>query len=152
MKKVKVLLVVLLLGFMVTGCGTKEEKTMTCTRTLNQQGMKMDLTYTVLYQGDYVKKVKSVEKVTSEDASVLETMKENVEKLYEPYQKIDYYDTKVTIDGNTMTSTADINYEKIDVSKLSEIDSAAGQLFTDGKIKVETLESVYSQLGATCKK
>lgn len=152
MKKLKVLLVVVLLGFMVTGCGTEEEKTMTCTRTLNQQGMKMNLKYTVVYQGDYVKRVKSVEKVTSEDASILKAMQESVEKQYEPYQTIDHYDTNVTIEGNTMTSTAEINYEKIDVSKLTEIDSASGKLFTDGKLKVDTLESLYNQVGATCTK
>lgn len=151
MKKLKLLLVVLL-ALIVTGCAQQEEKTMTCTRTLNQGDLKMELNYTVVYQGDYVKKVKSVEKITSEDSSVLEAYKSQVEELYTPYDKIDYYDTKVTIDGNTMTSTADIDYEKIDVDKLIEIDSATSQLFTDGKIKVETLESVYNQVGATCTK
>lgn len=151
MKKLKLLLVVLL-ALIVTGCGKAEEKTMTCTRTLNQDGLKMEFNYTVTYQGDYVKTVKSVEKVTSDDPTVLDTYKSAVEQLYAPYEKLDYYDTKVTIEGNTMTSTADINYEKIDVDKLIELDSANKQMFTDGKIKVETMESVYNQVGATCTK
>lgn len=151
MKKLKLLLVVLLM-LLVTGCAQEEEKTMTCTRTLNQDNLKMELSYTVVYQGDYVKKVKSVEKVTSEDSSVLDTYKSKVEELYALYEKIDYYNTKVTIEGNTMTSTADIDYEKIDVNKLIEIDSAAAQLFTDGKIEVDTMEGMYNQLGATCTK
>ncbi len=151
MKKLKLLLVVLL-GLMVTGCGQAEEKTMTCTRTLKQGSMSMDLEYTVTYKGDYVTKVKSVEKVTADDATVLDTYKSTVEELYKPYKDIKYYDTKVTIDGDTMTSTADINYEKIDMDKLVATDSAIGQLLTDGKIKVETMEEMYKQLGATCKK
>ncbi len=151
MKKLKLLLVVLL-GLMVTGCGQTEEKTMTCTRTLKQGNVSMDLKYTVKYKGDYVTRVSSVEKVTSDDAAVLDTYKTATEELYKTYKDIKYYDTKVTIDGDTLTSTADINYEKIDMDKLVETDSAIGQLLTDGKIKVETMEEMYNQLGATCKK
>lgn len=150
MKKLKLLLV-MLLALLVTGCGQKD-KTMTCTRTLNQDDIKMEFEYSVVYQGDYVKTVKSVEKVIAEDSEILETYKSAAEKLYAPYKKIDYYDTKVTIEGNTLTSTADINYEKIDVDKLTEIDSANKQIFTNGKIKLETIESMYNQVGATCKK
>ena len=51
-----------------------------------------------------------------------------------------------------MTSTVNINYEKLDVDKLIEIDSANGQLFSDGKITISTMESLYNQVGATCTK
>lgn len=152
MKKLKLLLVVLL-GLIVTGCTqVEEEKTMTCTRTINQQNMQMDLKYTIIYQGNYVKKVNSVEKITTEDINTLKNYKISVEQLYAPYAELEHYETEVTIDGTTLTSTANINYEKIDVDKLIEIDSANSQLFDNGKIKVETMEELYSQVGATCAK
>ncbi len=152
MKKLKLLLVVLL-ALVVTGCGNSDaEKTMTCTRTLNQDNLKMDLKYTVVYQGNYVKQVTSVETITTDDEEVLNTYKTSVEKVYAPYQDLEYYDTNVSVEGNTMTSTVNINYEKLDVDKLIEIDSANGQLFSDGKITISTMENLYNQVGATCTK
>ena len=112
----------------------------------------MDLKYTVVYQGNYVKQVTSVETITTDDEEVLNTYKTSVEKVYAPYQDLEYYDTNVSVEGNTMTSTVNINYEKLDVDKLIEIDSANGQLFSDGKITISTMENLYNQVGATCTK
>jgi len=54
---------VVLVGFVLlvaSGCGS--EKTMTCTRTMDQNGMKADLRYEVNYKGSTVSKVKSTGK------------------------------------------------------------------------------------------
>lgn len=153
MKKNKIILVVLL-GLIVTGCSTGDGKvkTMTCTRTTDQQGTKMSLNYIVTYQGDYVKSVKTVESVTSDDIELLENYKTTIENIYAAYTELDHYDTTVTIEDNTLTSTAEIDYEKIDVDELIKLDSANAQLFEDGKIRVDTMEEVYAQVGATCTK
>lgn len=137
---------------LLTGCGAKEQKTMTCTRTVNQSGMKMDLSYEVKYTGDYVDTVKSVEKIESDNAEVLKTYKETVESMYSAYDNIKYYDYDVVIDGNTLTSTVNINYSKIDTDKLLEVDSALGQLIKDGKVSIDDIESVYNAVGAICER
>lgn len=154
MKRLKYLVVLLLGVFIVTGCQNKEElKTMTCTRTINQEGVSMDLSYKVTYNGDYVEVLESTEKVTSKDTSALEEYKKSIETTYKPYANIKYYDTKVTIDGDTLTSKVTIDYSKIDYKEFVNIDSANSQMFTDdGKVKLETIESLYSQIGATCTK
>lgn len=154
MKSIKYLVVLLLGVLIVTGCQNKEEtKTMTCTRTINQEQASMDLSYKVTYTGDYVEKVESIEKVTSKDTSNLATYKEEIEKTYKPYANIKYYDSEVTIDGNTLTSKVIIDYSKIDYKEFTNIDSANSQIFTDdGKVKLETMESLYKQIGATCTK
>lgn len=145
----KELIVACLSLLLLTGCGS--EKTMKCTRTLNQSGLKFDLSYEVTYKGNVVSKVHSVEKITSETED-LELYKEQVEKTYAPYTDIEYYDTNVTIDGDVLTSTADIDYSKIDVDKMIEVDSANQNLFKDGKVHLDDITSIYEAAGATCEK
>lgn len=150
-RKYLFLAVTMLVVFLVTGCSSSEEKTMTCTRTINQSGMKTNLNYKVTYSGDYVNRVQSEESIETSDTTTLNTYKEQIEKIYTPYKDIKYYTYNVTIDGNKLVSTVDINYAKIDTKKLIEIDSANSQLINDGKVKLSSVKSLYEQLGATCK-
>lgn len=150
-RKYLFLAVTMLVVFLVTGCSSSEEKTMTCTRTMNQSGMKTNLNYKVTYSGDYVNRVQSEESIETSDTTTLNTYKEQIEKIYTPYKDIKYYTYNVTIDGNKLVSTVDINYAKVDTKKLIEIDSANSQLINDGKVKLSSVKSLYEQLGATCK-
>lgn len=151
MKK-KILWSVLLVAILlVTGCGSESSKTMTCTRTATvSSGVNMDLKYQVTYKGDFVQLVETEEKITSENQTHLETYKTTVENLYAPYKDIEHYNYDVKINGNTLTSTTKIDYEKIDTAKLIEIDSANETLIKDGKIKLADIKSVYEGIGATC--
>lgn len=150
-RKYLFLAVTMLVVFLVTGCSSSEEKTMTCTRTMNQSGMKTNLNYKVTYSGDYVNRVQSEESIETDDTTTLNTYKEQIENIYKPYKDIEYYTYNVTIDNNKLVSTVDINYAKIDTDKLLEIDSANSQLINDGKVKLSSVKSLYEQLGATCK-
>ena len=135
-----------------TGCGNSNStESMTCTRTMNQNGIKTDLKYNIEYSKDYVTKIKTIETIESSNTDILDTYKEQIEALYSPYKNIEYYNYNIDIKDDKLTSTVDINYEKIDTDKLLEIDSANGQLIKDGKIKVSDIKSVYESLGATCK-
>ncbi len=147
----KFLAVVMCVGVLfLTGCGAEEEKTLKCTRTLNQSGIKMDLSYNVSYKGDYVTKVKSVEKIISNDSATLEAYKEQLKKTTESVSKIEYYDHDVKIDGDTLTSTITIDYTKIDTDKLIETDSSLKQLIKKGKVSVKDIKTLYNGLGVTC--
>lgn len=110
----------------------------------------MDLQYEVLYTGKYVDVVKSTEKVTSDNKKVLETYRTKVEEQYKPYKDIEHYNYNVSIDGNVLTSTTNIDYTKIDTAKMIEVDSANGALIKDGKVKLDDVKSLYSQMGITC--
>ncbi len=150
-KKILGVTLVFALILLVTGCGNTSEKSMTCTRTMNQNNMKTSLNYKVSYKGDTVTQVKSVETVETESSSILDSYKKQIEQIYSPYKGIEYYTYKVEVKDNKLTSTVDINYEKIDTKKLIEIDSANGSLIKDGKIKLSDMKSAYEQLGASCK-
>ncbi len=150
-RKYLFLAVTMLVVFLVTGCSSSKEKIMTCTRTMNQSGMKTNLNYKVTYSGDYVNRVQSEESIETSDTTTLNTYKEQIEKIYTPYKDVKYYTYNVTVNGNKLVSTVDINYAKIDTKKLIEIDSANSQLINDGKVKLSSVKSLYEQLGATCK-
>lgn len=154
MKKIKYLLLVLVMTFLITGCQSEEtSKTMVCSRTINQDAISMDLKYTVTYKGKYVEKVESIEKITTDDTTVLDAYKQAVETTYQPYSKIDNYSYDVKVDGNTLISTVMADYTKIDYKKMLEVDTANQQIFTDdGKVKLETIESFYTKLGTNCTK
>lgn len=154
MKKIKYLLLVLIMIFLITGCQSEEtSKTMVCSRTINQDAISMDLKYTVTYKGKYVEKVESIEKITTDDTTVLDAYKQAVETTYQPYSKIDNYSYDVKVDGNTLISTVMADYTKIDYKKMLEVDTANQQIFTDdGKVKLETIESFYTKLGTNCTK
>lgn len=149
----KIIAAVCLVGMLfVTGCGKEESKTLTCTRTATiQAGVDMSLNYKVTYKGENVQLVESEEKITADDKDYLKTYETTVNNMYSPYKDVEHYNYNVSIDGNTLTSTTKIDYEKIDTDKMIEIDSANKALIKDGKVKMNDLKTAYEALGATCK-
>ena len=158
MKKRYLFLAIVMVGvFLITGCSSKSKdivnngNVMTCTRSVNKNGMKTSLNYKVYYEGDDVTRIKSEESIQMENNQSLKGYKEQIEKVYEPYKNVKFYNYNIAIRGNKLISKVDINYSKIDTNKLIEIDKANSQLITDGKIKVSSVKSLYEKLGATCK-
>lgn len=154
MNRVSKILFVFLLGItFLTGCGNKEvqEKTMICTRNATiAEDTTLNVEYTVTYQGDYVKKIYSNEKTSSDNTEYLNQMKTMVENTYAPYKDLEYYDYNIQIEGDTLTSQLTIDYDKIDTDKMIEIDSANATLIKDGKVKVEDIKAQYNNIGAIC--
>lgn len=148
----KVIAALAIVGMLfVTGCGNEESKTMTCTRNATvTTGVEMALNYKVTYKGNYVQLVESEEKITADDKDYLETYETTVKNMYSPYDGVEHYNYDVKVEGDTLTSTTKIDYEKIDTKKLIEIDSANGSLIKDGKIKIDDIKSAYESVGATC--
>ena len=147
-----ILLGIILLIF-VTGCGTTKEEKMVCTWTATMNGMELDFRYEVYYQGNNVNKVKTREKVKSESDVTLKNLESQAKTLYSNFDKIKNYNYSVTIEDNTLISTTNINYQKINIDELLKIDSSINQLLNDNnKIDLEKITKVYEQTGATCSK
>lgn len=151
-KSVKILAVLILSLTVLTGCGKEKQVLTTCTRTANQNGMKMNLEYKIYSTGNYVDTIETTEIVETSNSEYLETMKTTVENMYASYKDIKYYNTDVKIEGNKLISNVKIEYDKIDTNKLIEIDSANAQLIKDGKVKKADMQALYESLGATCTK
>ncbi len=153
-KSVKVLATLILSLCVLTGCGKEKQVLTTCTRTANQNGIKMNLEYKIYSTGDYVDVIESTETVESNDANYLSQVKTVTENMYSSYKDVEYYDVDVKIEGNKLVSKVKIQYDKIDTKKLLEIDSSLGQIIKDGKVKKADIQSLYesSAVGATCSK
>lgn len=135
-----------------TGCGNKI-KTYTCKGSSKGDGdLELTYNYTVKYKGDDVISINSVETISTSDEDDLDYYKEYFEGVYGVLdEKLDHYDNTIKVDGNKIISETDIDYSKIDVDKFIEANPANAALFTDGKIKVSTVKTVYQQLGLECK-
>ncbi len=159
MKRVVILGIALLV--LATGCGqqtnynytTNKEDQMICTRTANANGLEMDFHYEVYYQGNDVNKVQTTEKITSDSNELLQTYQQQIKSLYSNFDNIEHYNYDVKIEGNTLISTTDINYQKMNIDELVNVDSSIEQLLNDDrKIDLDKITQVYEQLGATCEK
>lgn len=164
MKKKFLLITLLIMVFAVTGCGSKNnsnnnnnnsknnDSVMTCTAKGElQEGITSDSTYKVTYNGENVKSVETLEKITVDDEEVLKYLEEKVRDTYSLFDDIKHYDYTVKVKDNTLVSTTSIDYEKIDIDKLFAIDSSIENLFEDGKLKIDDLKSYYKMMGISCK-
>ncbi len=150
MKKLIVLLPVMLI--LLTGCGAKEG-TIKCTLSSKDavNGYSLESEYNINYKGDYVEKVDTVEKVTSESEEILDTFKTT---LNDTYSKMNDtyggYDYNVTKDGDTVTSKVTIDYSKMDIEQFVKDQPSLKSYVDDNKLKVDGIKDLYKTMGATC--
>lgn len=151
-KKIAISIVMIIMIFCCTACNP-ETGTMTCTMSsYPTDGITLRSTYTAEYENNIVRTLETTEQVTAEDKDNLEVYEERIQELYQGYQGIDYYQNKTEIKGNTLTSTTNINYEKVDTDKLIEVDSDNGGIIKNGKVNIDDLREMYEQNGCNCKK
>ena len=145
-------LLFILCVIMATGCGTEKQKTLNCTRSGKiAANTTFNYDYEVKYTGKYVDEINITEEITSDSEEYLENVKEKVEEIYEPFKNIEYHSYDVSIEGNKLISHRNIDYKHIDIDKMLEIDSAFANVIKDGKIALNDVKEIYSQLGLTCK-
>lgn len=149
MKKLLLIIPVLLL---LVGCGSKTgtlKCSMSQNNVLNNYSLKSE--YTVNYKGDYVTKVESKEVVTSESSSILDYFESALNTTYDNMSKTyGGYTFKVTKDGNTVTSTVTIDYDKMNVEKLYNDESSLKNYIKDNHLTVDGIKSMYASMGITC--
>ena len=107
-----------------------------------------------LYSDDdgYLKVMKTKETVTSKNEDILKEYKEAYKKVYSAYKDVDYYENVVEDTTGKVTSTTYINYGKIDMDKIIEIEGVENNVkMTDGKIKLSDWKTFAKKYGTTCK-
>ena len=149
MKKVLLLVFFVSLCFLVTGCHNDYE-VKTCTRNVEAgENMKTNFIYKIYYKGKYVMLYESTEEITADD-SVLNTYKDAYEKVYKEYDGIEYYDHKLTLKDGTLTSKVNIDYRKVDLDKIIELEGNKYNIYKDGKVVLNKLLSFYKKAGIQC--
>ena len=166
MKKNSIAVLVFTLILFLTGCDSSNDTNLgtkystdglnhiTCSRDAeaSDENTDVEIKYDLYYDdNDYLKVLKSVEKITSSNGEVINKYKEAYEKVYSVYNDIDYYDNNIVVQDNTITSTTSINYGKIDMDKLLEIEGKEDNVKVEnGKIKLSDWKSFAKKYGTTC--
>lgn len=126
----------------------------TCSRdTETTQGEEITMKYEVYYDKNKVVQVlKSYEKVESSDSSILSQYEKAYQTIYSSYQNLDYYENEITTTGRSVTSITYINYGKVNMKKLMEIEGSEDNVkVTNGKIKLADWKSFAKKYGTVCK-
>ena len=171
MKNKTILLILLVLSlFIVTACenqttkNNKEEvisngtvvktgkmKHKKCTRQANGgTGVDVELNYDVYYTDDILNLLVSQEKIITEDISILEEYEDAYKKISVNYKGLEYYDQEVIRTNNSVLNKTTINYDKIDIQKLLDIEGEEDNIIEDGKAKVDLYISLLKRFGGTC--
>lgn len=165
MKKNSIIIFIILIAFIVAGCEKKSkviisngEKVNTskmehkhCTRAGSAgTGITTELTYDIYYTDDILNVLESVEKVVANKESDLDIYQNAYEKINENYQDLEFYDTEVVRGDTSVTRTATINYDKIDIEKLLSIEGDKDNIIENGQAKVDLWLSLAKKFGTKC--
>ena len=165
------LLVFLFIVCFITGCETKKDTNdsddkkdtiksisdlssstgqLHCTRNATVEGGSGDFNYYVDYNGDDITYITSIDSVTITDDAKRKEYEDAYLKIDDYYVDIDHYYSKVDVSGDTVTHTVKINYEKIDVSKLIEIEGEEDNIYENNKAKLSKYFDLAKKNGVTC--
>ncbi len=165
-KKSSLIILGISLLFIITGCDSSKDNSsvkystvglnhVECTRDayVDDDTTDVDINIDIYYDNnDYIKVLKSVEKITSTDGKLLSQYEESYKKIYDAYKDIKYYDNEVERTETSVTSTTTINYGKVDMDKVLEIEGEEDNVkVVDGKIKLSDWKSFAKKYGTTCK-
>ena len=146
--------IVLVMVLLLAGCGSNSsvssDGVKKCTRTGTVTNGSTEMNYEVYYKGEYVVLLHSTEKIISDSSSVLDTYEEAYKNIFKQYEGLEYYDNKVTRSSNSVTNEITINYEKIDMGKLLDIEGEENNVIENGKVKLDTWLSFAKKYGVTC--
>ena len=165
MKKSRLIIVLLLAMVLIVGCEKQEEKVISngkkvdtskmlhkhCTRGGSVTDGEASLNYEIYYTGEKLNIIESEEKVTSDSSSVLDTYEEAYNKIHKYYEGLEYYDTRVERNDNSVISYITINYDKIDIDKLISIEGEEDNIFENKVPKVDKWLELAKKVGTKCK-
>ena len=169
MKKLLIVLIVVSL-FVLTGCEDNEETKKTeiisngekvntakmehkhCERQGTLEGGEVSLQYEIYYTGEVLNLVKSEEKVISPNEEILDKYEEAYRGIHSHYTDLEYYDTEVIRGETAVTSLITINYDKIDIQQLLDIEGSEHNVVENGIPKVDKWLELAKKFGTKCTK
>ncbi len=170
MKKISLIILFIVLSLFLTACENNDEVkektnegkidsiddvtstkgTLVCTRSASADNAEPFFNYTIDYKDDEILKLHSIEGITSEDSSVLDEYEEAYKKINSYYVGLKYYDTNVYRTNNSVTWDTTINYEKIDIGALLDLEGEEDNIIENGKAKLSTWLELSKKVGTTC--
>ncbi len=162
--KISILVLFLICSVILTACGSntqvisngKKVNTTSmshkhCVRSATADaGITVELEYDVYYTDDKLNLLQSTEKVVANKETDLDEYQKAYESINENYAGLEYYDTKVERKETSVIRTTVINYDKIDLNKLLEIEGKDDNVIENGEAKSELWFSLAKKFGAKC--
>lgn len=167
MKKLKNIFTVAIISLLLlTGCSEKTDSgtevssksdmtnskgTLVCTRTATAQGdATANLSYEVSYNDGLVSVVRSTEEIISTDQSILDIYENAYKSIFKRYKDLKYYDNTVTRDETSVVSETTIQYNRIDLEKLKELENTDESIIKNGKVALKDWLAYAEKFGTTC--
>lgn len=151
MKKLCFITILLLIVVLITGCDENKSKGHKyCTRSGSVENGDVSLNYNIYYTGDTLNKIESNEKVTSEDSSVLDTYENAYKGIHVNYKGLDHYNTSVIRTDDSVTSIIVIDYDKVDIDRLIELEGEDDNIFENKIPKVSKWLELGKKVGIKC--
>ena len=129
---------------------TRKKGTLLCTRSATATNAEPFFSYIIDYKNDEILKIQSTEGITSSDSKVLDEYEEAYRKIASYYVDIKYYDTKVKRESDKVTWETTINYQKVDLNKLLELEGEENNIIENGKAKLSSWLELGEKVGTTC--
>ncbi len=122
-----------------------------CTYTTTKGDITLKTEHSLKLNDKYVSILISKETIISNDKDFLYTYRDTLEEKYKSYKKLKYYDNDIEVFKNKLVVTTKIDYQKINIEELVNINKDNEKIFTNGKVYYKTLKKEYEDLGAVCK-
>ena len=130
---------------------TSDTGTLSCTREAKAgEGITPKFSYTVKYKNGNILELHSIEMIISDDEESLDTYENAYKDINKNYDKLKYYDTKVIRDNNSVSRDTLINYDKIDIDALLDLEGEKDNIIKNGKAKLDLWLDLASQFGTKC--
>lgn len=124
---------------------------LTCTREADAgSDIDVNLDYEVYYQGEYIQILHSTEQVVTDNQETLDEYENAYKGIYKNYEGLKYYDNTVKRTDNSVTSDTVINYGKIDIDKLLDIEGEEDNVIKTGKVKLDDWLEFTEKFGMKC--
>ena len=165
MKKISIIFITLTFILLITGCDDDENEVVSNGKTVNTanmehkhctrsasgtDGVTTELSYELYYTGDKLNILESTEKVIATKDSDLDTYQQAYEKIDSYYEGLEYYDTEVIRGDTSVTRKATINYDKINIKQLLDIEGEEDNIIQDGEAKVDLWLDLAKKFGTKC--
>ena len=130
---------------------TEGMRKLTCTREADAgSDIDVNLYYEVYYQGEYIQILHSTEQVVTDNQETLDEYENAYKGIYKNYEGLKYYDNTVKRTDNSVTSDTVINYGKIDIDKLLDIEGEEDNVIKNGKVKLDDWLEFTEKFGMKC--
>ena len=150
-------ILIIISSFFVTGCTTLEEEKervvnkksildeidssdsgkLSCTRDAFATGVTVDLKYELEYKDGNVLLLHSMEQVISDDEDKLDEYETTYRNIAKNYKELKYYDINIIRDEDSVLNDTVINYAKLDMDKLLDIEGEEDNIIVDGKVALK---------------